>query len=851
MKPGEGKLGRTKDSVDLKAEQLLIVLFCFCCAIHRFLRRNRSIMADVAMGQALNTVTCPVCNHMSRNFDPFNLLSIPIPTIADVVFQCTVFRRATATNCPWILNKPRKGDKGASRFSNRKQSEPRTGPPSETFVAEQYVIALSRLADGGDIRLQLQNLTGIRANRLRLCRVEEVVNENTAEASVTKKHIKVFPLSDKEGPASQHAKKRGPNDSGPRAPTQLIAFEFTLNTRRIEDMNGKGGASDDTADEDEEEDGESLKTYPTPAEKAQIEKYLAIYGDEKECRLMDTDPLVIAKAVSRSLWPRSDSDLKLGLRVDAKDHRGNWFPGSIVDIFEDEIKASDADTGQEVSLRQKKVRIHFDNFLSKWDEVYSIDQFKKGKVHKLYSHAEPKVKPTEFLVHHRHSSRGVGHSVLFGHSFYIQCQNEWSNARAGAHILAQVSRFLHQRHGEQDPHRISDKAQAAISELIDLLVDCDREFIRLALGVSRHNSEKERESPFRNPSFDPSAFISATNTKVSALLHRLPFEVRLCTVEAANSDKPRINNEEIGFPFSLTKTIGNSVSIRNAVILHWREPPTDKKNGTQRNSASAVMYTEPLVHVHESSAEILDSASDKKADGKSHPGSAGIDLGFCLTEFCKVQKLPLSDNWICPVCKVVREGGQNMNLWRLPDLLTFHIKRFNMSARWHEKISTKVDFPMTGLDMSKWCHKESPVLSNEPEDSYVYDLIGVMNHYGSLTGGHYVAFCKASRCGSDGREEVAYNFNGVGASAVESGGPDEPSGWGLGRAKPKVNQSKVEAAVSSKAVADSAEPMWLQFDDEVVEPIPPRQVVSEMAYVLFYRRRRLTPSNIAKYSTLE
>jgi hypothetical protein len=45
------------------------------------------------------------------------------------------------------------------------------------------------------------------------------------------------------------------------------------------------------------------------------------------------DPLVIAKAVSRSLWPRLDLDLKTGLRVDAKDHRGNWFPGSIIDIF--------------------------------------------------------------------------------------------------------------------------------------------------------------------------------------------------------------------------------------------------------------------------------------------------------------------------------------------------------------------------------------------------------------------------------------------------------------------------------------------------------------------------------------
>ena len=55
---------------------------------------------------------------------------------------------------------------------------------------------------------------------------------------------------------------------------------------------------------------------------------------------------------------------------------------------------------------------------------------------------------------------------------------------------------------------------------------------------------------------------------------------------------------------------------------------------------------------------------------------------------------------------------------------------------------------------------------------------------------------------------------------------------------------------ASKAVSESSEPLWLQFDDELVEPLPPRNVVSETAYVLFYKRRRMRPSNIAKYSTL-
>ena len=54
----------------------------------------------------------------------------------------------------------------------------------------------------------------------------------------------------------------------------------------------------------------------------------------------------------------------------------------------------------------------------------------------------------------------------------------------------------------------------------------------------------------------------------------------------------------------------------------------------------------------------------------------------------------------------------------------------------------------------------------------VYDLYGVVNHMGGMTGGHYTACCRSSPCSKDGVEEV--------------------TGWGL-------------------------EHPWLNFDDEFVE----------------------------------
>ena len=75
-------------------------------------------------------------------------------------------------------------------------------------------------------------------------------------------------------------------------------------------------------------------------------------------------------------------------------------------------------------------------------------------------------------------------------------------------------------------------------------------------------------------------------------------------------------------------------------------------------------------------------------------------------------------------------------------------------------------------------------------------------------------------------------------------GKTPAEGWRFRKDKDTVNQHKLNAALASRNVSESAEPLWLQFDDDLVEPIPPRNVVSEMAYVFFYRLRgppKLTP----------
>ena len=828
----------------------------------RFLRRNRSIMADVGMGQVLNLVTCPVCSFSSRNFDPFNLLSVPFPTVADVIFKCLVVRRASASNIPWVLNKPRKGDKSRIRFQ-RKEHAKNSKLPSDGLVVEEYIVAMSRVADSSDLELQIQNLTEIPASSLIICKGEVVSSKDIKNDAIVGTHTQVTVLTDKEGPCSQLANRKRANSedmsSLALSPPLIVAFESTIRPRP-RNANGK----EDLSDSIEENDHAEKTLEPNKEELKELEKHVELYGNAEECRLYDTETLLIAKAVSRSLWPRTEGELPLGLRVDAIDQKNNWFPGSVVEIIEGSPSQTGGE-GKDMESAPTKVRVHFDNFSSKWDETYTIEDFQQGKVKPLFSNAQPRLKPTEFVVHHRFMDRTSRISTLFGQSFYVQCSSEWTTARAGAQILAQAARFLQLppehaggttdrvvQEREAKIQRLYDRTQGVISDLIDVLIDCDREYIHGALGVSDDPlvNPPTASKKFRNPGFDSSVLSQNLIKKVGALTSRLPFEVRVCTVDSTLGG----NNEEITFPFSLMRTIGNYMSGRHAIVLQWREPPSDKQAANVANAnyvGAPVMYVPPTVVVDDATASIL--ANHKSNKASKARGGGGIPLGVCLTEYCKLQQLP---TWRCPKCKDFRDGHQNMTLWRLPDLLTIHLKRFNCSARWREKITTKVNFPLTGFDLREWCHSESPVILDDcTGDACVYDLVGVLNHYGGMTGGHYVATCKASPCGRDGSEEVAYGFNGVGASKPtfpdsENEYESQPA-WKFGRQKNEVNQKRVSAMITTKAASESSEPLWLQFDDDLVEPIHPRHVVSETAYVLFYRRRRITPANIARYSALE
>ncbi|XP_027082554.1 ubiquitin carboxyl-terminal hydrolase 8 [Coffea arabica] len=111
-----------------------------------------------------------------------------------------------------------------------------------------------------------------------------------------------------------------------------------------------------------------------------------------------------------------------------------------------------------------------------------------------------------------------------------------------------------------------------------------------------------------------------------------------------------------------------------------------------------------------------------------------VSLYKCLEAFLKEEPLGPEDMWYCPVCKKHCQASKKLDLWRLPEVLVIHLKRFSYSRFLKNKLETYVDFPVHNLDLSAYIAYKSGESCNR------YVLYAISNHYGSMGGGHYTAF---------------------------------------------------------------------------------------------------------------
>ncbi|XP_011504954.1 PREDICTED: ubiquitin carboxyl-terminal hydrolase 8 isoform X2 [Ceratosolen solmsi marchali] len=121
----------------------------------------------------------------------------------------------------------------------------------------------------------------------------------------------------------------------------------------------------------------------------------------------------------------------------------------------------------------------------------------------------------------------------------------------------------------------------------------------------------------------------------------------------------------------------------------------------------------------------------------SLPGSSKCSLDDCVRKFVSSQKV---SGWKCPNCKVPREGMKKFEIAKLPHIIVIHLNRFGDTGGWLEKKNTAVEFPLCNFTLRTYFSQDDNHLNNSQASNY--NLYAMSNHYGTMDGGHYTAYCK-------------------------------------------------------------------------------------------------------------
>ncbi|WDK15666.1 ubiquitin carboxyl-terminal hydrolase [Colletotrichum graminicola] len=193
---------------------------------------------------------------------------------------------------------------------------------------------------------------------------------------------------------------------------------------------------------------------------------------------------------------------------------------------------------------------------------------------------------------------------------------------------------------------------------------------------------------------------------------------------------------------------GPLVRLDEGIVVDWSEDTWDLVFGRDPRDAEDNRGQKTFGDVE----KLRDPVLDQKRKSRLARKKQGITLDECLDEFEKAEVLSEQDMWYCPRCKEHRRASKKFDLWKTPDILVVHLKRFSSAGWRRDKLDVLVDFPIEGLDL----HKR--VLCQETGKEEIYDLIAVDDHFGGLGGGHYTAY---GRNFVDGQW---YNYNDTSVS---------------------------------------------------------------------------------------
>uniref|UniRef100_UPI00358FAB45 ubiquitin carboxyl-terminal hydrolase 16-like n=1 Tax=Myxine glutinosa TaxID=7769 RepID=UPI00358FAB45 len=150
---------------------------------------------------------------------------------------------------------------------------------------------------------------------------------------------------------------------------------------------------------------------------------------------------------------------------------------------------------------------------------------------------------------------------------------------------------------------------------------------------------------------------------------------------------------------------------------------------------------------------------------------------------------------------VYTDGTKQILILSAPAILTLHLKRFQQSGFGFRKVTTFVSFP-TVLDLAPFCIASCKGVP-AGQSKVMYGLYGIVEHSGTMRGGHYTAYVKV-RSPSNKLHDLISDGLACPVPTMES--------------------------------CPSQQGSWFHASDTHISPVSEAQVLKSQAYMLFYER---------------
>ncbi|KAL1899472.1 hypothetical protein Sste5346_002870 [Sporothrix stenoceras] len=712
-------------------------------------RRDDSIIADLFTGMYKSTLICPVCQKVSITFDPFTNLTLPLPI--QNVWSKTI-RFIPLNDRPVYLNVEL--DKTSSVRSFKEFISVRVGVPADCLVAaEELRDNIIRVYD--DFECVSEEMAA--NDTVLVYEVERTPTNNSGSKMPRKKPRSMLIIDDIEPEV--------PSWDSPMAKSLLVPVihRFEPNHRRRYTKSSGLACPPHfivvTPEEARNEDAirrkvlEKVASFSTWAEFAKAENPTQASSTNNSTSTSADGGSETSQGDDAT--DATDNDLVVTSGSDIESTSNSKVIAKSIEGEDDmvDVTMKDAGAGGEVAAADQaatdsassKILYKFNRHRPRW--VTEPNLFLAGELQNLFQMGYYDDTSNVIPIKWSGSSDEKPYPSLRSrapqpakHSSAerdINSPGPWESS-AGTD-------------NESSPGDASPTDEITGSaELTRMTDESDDEdsAVPPPIGMRSHQADLPKSGPARRRALKQ---YKARGPKGAKRRQRLPQSsssrpARLASVEGDDENEHDNENDDEN-DNATTPPVSSSTSapaatvpasspplirLGEGIMVDWSAEGWDAvfgKEGPDDEMRGEPTYEDPIPVVD-------DPELQEKKRNRISRKKRGLTLDECLDEFEREEILSENDMWYCPRCKEHRRASKKFDLWKTPDILVVHLKRFSSSGWRRDKLDMRVDFPVEGLDITK------RVLDRQTGKEEIYELIGVDDHWGGLGGGHYTAFAK-------------------------------------------------------------------------------------------------------------